>query len=76
MNLTTMKKEEVMSNFALDLINDQIMEMDKAMLLDELSSGLISRIKLMFLSTYQLRVLMREQLLQNDYYDEEVNDES
>tara|TARA_R100000315_G_scaffold40370_1_gene17373 strand:+ start:298 stop:495 length:198 start_codon:yes stop_codon:yes gene_type:complete len=65
-----------MSNFALDLINDQIMEMDKAMLLDELSSGLISRIKLMFLSTYQLRVLMREQLLQNDYYDEEVNDES
>tara|TARA_Y100000401_G_scaffold100977_1_gene90218 strand:- start:1757 stop:1972 length:216 start_codon:yes stop_codon:yes gene_type:complete len=71
-----MKKEEVMSNFALDLINDQIMEMDKAMLLDELSSGLISRIKLMFLSTYQLRVLMREQLLQNDYYDEEVNDES
>tara|TARA_R100001594_G_scaffold103239_1_gene137910 strand:+ start:31 stop:261 length:231 start_codon:yes stop_codon:yes gene_type:complete len=76
MNLTTMKKEEVMSNFALDLINDQIMEMDKAMLLDELSSGFISRIKLMFLSTYQLRVLMREQLLQNDYYDEEVNDES
>tara|TARA_Y100001938_G_scaffold121536_1_gene169203 strand:+ start:543 stop:758 length:216 start_codon:yes stop_codon:yes gene_type:complete len=71
-----MKKEEVMSNFALDLINDQIMEMDKAMLLDELSSGFISRIKLMFLSTYQLRVLMREQLLQNDYYDEEVNDES
>tara|TARA_Y100000361_G_scaffold78497_1_gene69470 strand:+ start:127 stop:327 length:201 start_codon:yes stop_codon:yes gene_type:complete len=66
----------MMSNFALDLINDQIMEMDKAMLLDELSSGLISRIKLMFLSTYQLRVLMREQLLQNDYYDEEVNDES
>tara|TARA_R100000664_G_C2687412_1_gene92902 strand:+ start:62 stop:259 length:198 start_codon:yes stop_codon:yes gene_type:complete len=65
-----------MSNFALDLINDQIMEMDKAMLLDELSSGFISRIKLMFLSTYQLRVLMREQLLQNDYYDEEVNDES
>ena len=76
MNLTTMKKEEVMSNFALDLINDQIMEMDKAMLLDELSSGFISRIKLMFLSTYQLRVLMREQLLQTDYYDEEVNDES
>jgi hypothetical protein len=66
----------MMSNFALDLINDQIMEMDKAMLLDELSSGFISRIKLMFLSTYQLRVLMREQLLQNDYYDEEVNDES
>ena len=65
-----------MSNFALDLINDQIMEMDKAMLLDELSSGFISRIKLMFLSAYQLRVLMREQLLQNDYYDEEVNDES
>ena len=65
-----------MSNFALDLINDQIMEMDKAMLLDELSSDFISRIKLMFLSTYQLRVLMREQLLQNDYYDEEVNDES
>ena len=65
-----------MSNFAIDFINDQVMDMSKGELIHELSTGFLSRIKLIFLSEYQLRVLMKNELTKNDYYDKEINHES
>ena len=60
-----------MSNWTMDRINDQIMDMGKDEIIQELATRLWAKIKLMFLSEYQLRVLMQNELMRNDYYDRE-----
>tara|TARA_R100000687_G_scaffold67166_1_gene56232 strand:+ start:361 stop:549 length:189 start_codon:yes stop_codon:yes gene_type:complete len=60
-----------MSNWTMDRINDQIMDMGKDEIIQELATRLWAKIKLMFLSEHQLRVLMQNELMRNDYYDRE-----